>query len=68
MIETERLIIKLLTYNQLEKYIMNDNFLELELKLNETSRSISPELKEALEQTILPIIADSSKNYLYSTL
>ena len=68
MIETERLIIKPLTYNQLEKYILNDNSLELELNLNETSRSISPELKEAFERTILPHVADKSKNYLYSTL
>jgi RimJ/RimL family protein N-acetyltransferase len=68
MIETERLIIKPLTYNQLEKYILNDNSLEEELNLKETSRSISPELKEALEQTILPNVADTSKNYLYSTL
>ena len=68
MIETERLIIKPLTYNQLEKYIRNDNSLEQELNLNETSRSISPELKEALEHTILPNVADTTKNYLYSTL
>jgi ribosomal-protein-alanine N-acetyltransferase len=68
MIETERLIIKPLTYNQLKKYMLNDNSLEEELSLNETSRSISPELKEALEQTILPNVADTSKNYLYSTL
>jgi RimJ/RimL family protein N-acetyltransferase len=68
MVETERLIIKPLTYNQLEKYILNDNSLEKELNLNETSRSISPALKEAFEQTILPNVADTSKNYLYSTL
>ncbi|HCE56525.1 MAG TPA: N-acetyltransferase [Prolixibacteraceae bacterium] len=68
MIETERLIIKPLTYIQLEKYIKNDNSLEEELNLNETSRSISAELKEALEQTILPNVADSSKYSLYSTL
>ena len=68
MIETERLIIKPLTYNQLLKYIQDDNSLEVELKLNETSRIISFELKEALEQTILPNVADSTKNYLFSTL
>ncbi len=68
MIETERLIIKPLTYPQLEKYILNDNSLEQELNMNKTSRSISPELKEALEQTILPNVAETSKNYLYSTL
>ncbi len=68
MIETERLILRPLTHKQLIKYIRLDNSLEAELNLDETSRSISPELKEALEQTILPNVADSNKNYLYSTL
>lgn len=68
MIETERLILKPLTYNQLVKYIKCDNSLEKELNLNESSRTIAPELKEALEHTILPNVADKSKNYLYSTL
>ncbi|SFB16327.1 GNAT family N-acetyltransferase [Algoriphagus aquimarinus] len=68
MIETERLIIKPLSYDQLVKYTKCDNSLEQELNLNETSRTISPELKEAFEQTILPNVADESKNYLYSTL
>lgn len=68
MIETERLILKPLTYDQLVKYIKCDNSLETELNLNETSRRISQELKEAFEQTILPNVADKTKNYLYSTL
>jgi [ribosomal protein S5]-alanine N-acetyltransferase len=68
MIETERLILKPLTYEQLKKYIRLDNSLETELSLNETLRTISPELKEALEKTILPNVADTSKNYLFSTL
>lgn len=68
MIHTERLILKPLTYEQLLKYIKADNSLEEELALNETARIISPALKEALEQTILPNVADTSKNYLYSTL
>ena len=68
MIETERLILKPLTYDQLVKYIKCDNSLEEELNLNETSRKISPALKEAFEQTILPNVADKTKNYLYSTL
>lgn len=68
MIETERLILKPLTYDQLVKYIKADNSLEAELNLNETSRTISPELKEAFEQTILPNVADTIKDYLYSTL
>ncbi|MEQ8581450.1 MAG: GNAT family N-acetyltransferase [Marinoscillum sp.] len=68
MIETERLILKPLTYAQLIKYIKCDNTLEEELNLKETSRTISDELKEAFEQTILPNVADEAKNYLYSTL
>jgi len=68
MIETERLIIKPLTLEQLIKYIESDKSLEIELNLNGTSRTISPDLKEALEQTILPNVADPNKNYLYSTL
>ncbi len=68
MIETNRLIIKPLTYEQLIKYVKCDNSLEAELNLNETSRTISAELKEALENTILPNVADKTKNYLYSTL
>ena len=68
MIETARLILKPLTYDQLVKYTKCDNSLEAELNLNETSRTISLELKEAFEQTILPNVADKTKNYLYSTL
>lgn len=68
MIETERLILKPLTYDQLVKYTKCDNSLEEELNLNKTSRIISPELKEAFEQTILPNVADKTKDFLYSTL
>jgi [ribosomal protein S5]-alanine N-acetyltransferase len=42
MVETERLILKPLTYEQL--------------------------IKEAFEQTILPNVPDTTKNYLFSTL
>ncbi|NHN25015.1 GNAT family N-acetyltransferase [Flavobacterium jejuense] len=68
MIETERLVLKPLTYEQLIKYAKCDNSLEKELNLKETSKTMSPELKEAFEQTILPNVANKSKNYLYSTL
>jgi [ribosomal protein S5]-alanine N-acetyltransferase len=68
MKETERLILEPLNYNQLIKYIRLDNSLETELNLNESKRTISPELKEALEQTILPNVLDPQKNYLFSTL
>ncbi len=68
MIETDRLFIKPLTYEQLKKYTACDNSLEQELNLNPLYRTISAELKEALEHTILLNVADSSKNYLYYTL
>ncbi len=68
MLETNRLILKPLTYEQLEKYIKNDHSLEADLGLNPTSRTISDELKEAFEQTILPNVADKNKDYLFSTL
>jgi len=68
MIETKRLIIKPLTYEQLLKYMKNDNSLEREFGLKESLRTISDELREALEQTILPGVADPCKNSLFSTL
>ncbi len=68
MIETSRLILMPLTYGQLLKYIQCDNSLEEELKLKPTARTMSPELIEAFEQTILPAVADPSRNYLFSTL
>lgn len=68
MIETFRLSIRPLSYDQLLKYTQNDQSLERELHLNDSTRNISPELKEALEQTILPNVAKSGHNYLYSTL
>lgn len=68
MIETERFLLRPLTYDQLIKYIKCDNSLEAEFNLYQTSRTISTELKEALEQTIMPNVADKSKNYLYSTI
>ena len=68
MIETERLILKPLSYEQLVKYTRNDNSLEEELKLEFTNRIISAELQEALEKTILPNVLAANKNYLFSTL
>jgi ribosomal-protein-alanine N-acetyltransferase len=68
MIETNRLTLKPLTYQQMLKYIKNDHSLEAELKLNNSSMVLSPLLIEALEQSILPSVKDESKNYLFSTL
>jgi [ribosomal protein S5]-alanine N-acetyltransferase len=68
MLETERLIIRPLNYEQLLKYLKSDQSLEAELKVNHTPIGISADLKEAFEEVILPNVADKSKNYLFSTL
>lgn len=68
MIETNRLILKPLTYQQMLKYVKNDHSLEAELGLNNSSMVLSPLLKEALKQSILPNVKDENKNYLFSTL
>ncbi|MFH1119246.1 MAG: GNAT family N-acetyltransferase [Bacteroidota bacterium] len=68
MVETNRLILKPLTGDQLQKYLRNDHSLEKELGLEYIDRMISPELKEALEQTIIPGVAGPGRNYFFSTL
>jgi ribosomal-protein-alanine N-acetyltransferase len=68
MTETNRLVIMPLNQTQLAKYIKCDGSLEKELGLEKSSRSISNDLQEALQNTILPSVADKSKNYLYSTI
>lgn len=66
--ETPRLTILALSYDQLVKYVQCDNSLENELGLLGGERTMPPALKEAFEETILPNVADKSKNYLYNTL
>lgn len=68
MLETDRLILKPLTHDQLLKYIKNDQSLERELDIIPTERNIPESLREALEQTILPNVFDQDKDYLYNTL
>jgi RimJ/RimL family protein N-acetyltransferase len=67
VLETERLLIKPLSYDQLKEYTQLDNRLEQTLGLNSFTRTLPEELKEALEQVILPQVA-ISKNHLYATL
>lgn len=68
MIETKRLILRPLTYEQLLKYSNLDGSLEEELNLEKSPRSISPELREALDYGIIQNVADETQNYLFSTL
>lgn len=67
-IETADLYLRPLNQNQLLQYIRMDPELEKGWNLNPVHRDISTELKEALEDTILPSVADKTKNYLFSTL
>lgn len=68
MIETKRLTLIPLTPEQLVKYTQTDGSLEIELGLSENPRTISDELKEALEGTILDNVKNAKKEYLYYTL
>lgn len=66
-IETERLYLHALTYEQLKLYLQNDGSLEKELGIERKHREIHPELKEALEDTLLPSVANNV-NYHFFTL
>lgn len=68
MIETARLQILPLSHDQLIKYIQCDPTLEIELGLQPASRKFSPALVEALEQSILPRVANQKTDFRYVTL
>ena len=68
MLETKRLLIKPLSYNQLVKYIKADDSLENELQLNSNGRAVPEILKEKMSLNILPKVADPTIDYLYVTL
>lgn len=67
LLETERLLIKPLSYSQLQLYVNTDYSLERDLGLEPHPRAISGTVKEALEQVLLPQIAAAGDNYLFST-
>jgi RimJ/RimL family protein N-acetyltransferase len=68
MIDTKRLSLKPLNYEQLLAYTQDKAALDALLGLNATSGYISSDLKEAIEKTMLPALADEKINYLYATL
>jgi RimJ/RimL family protein N-acetyltransferase len=68
MWETNRLILRPLNHGQLIKYLNADPALEAELAVHYAPRTISDELLEALEMTILPAVGYDPKNYLFTTL
>ena len=68
MIETEHLYIRPLPYAQLLKYSLADRSLEQELNVQSLPAGLTPELKEALETSILANVAGAGTDYLYFTL
>jgi [ribosomal protein S5]-alanine N-acetyltransferase len=65
-IETERLYLCPLSYEQLKKYLQNDGSLEKELGIEWKQRNIHPELKEALENTLLSSVTNNAKYHFFT--
>lgn len=68
MIETNRLLVRPLTRAQVVAYARADHALEMELGLQPATGTLSAELEEAIEQVILPSLADETRDPVYSTL
>lgn len=68
MIETLRLKVIPLTYIQLLTYLAAENLLEIELKLKVNNRTISPDVKDMVENFTLPRMKMSTnEDYLFYT-
>jgi len=59
MIETERLLIKPLSYSQLLTYLEANNKLEREWSLRFTGRTLSPDVKKMVRELTLPKIVEA---------
>ncbi len=66
-IETARLYLHPLTYEQLKLYLQNDGSLEKELNIDWQPRDIHPDLRESLQNTLLPEMEDH-QNFHFFTL
>ena len=67
-LETDRLLIVPLSYERLLAYLEAGTRLEEELNLARVQRVVSKELLDAMNETILPAVAASPENYVFSTL
>jgi ribosomal-protein-alanine N-acetyltransferase len=68
MVETDRLIVTPLNYDQLRLYLRGNGKLEKELRLANNVRNVSKEAKESAEYFILPAMKKSvDDNYLFYT-
>lgn len=66
-LETDKLEIIPLDYQQELKYLACNFSLEIELGLNKVDRIISEPLKSVIENIILPNIKNNQKEFLYNT-
>jgi ribosomal-protein-alanine N-acetyltransferase len=68
MVETERLVIVPLNYDQLRLYLKGNGKLEKELQLTTGARNVSDEVKESVEFFILPSMKNTvGDHYLFYT-
>lgn len=68
LLATERLFIVPLNYEQLVMYLQRDGKLEEMLNVEKAPYVIPQDLLDALNEVILPSVADKACNYLYFTL
>lgn len=68
MIETKRLIIKPLSYNELRKYLKSPNELAREMGMIPSQSLIDIETLEAIKRDLLPYMTDSNKDPLFYTM
>ena len=68
MIETKRLILRPLSYDELVKHIKCPNELAKDLKLTPSTSLIEEEVQEAILNDLLPNLSDSTKNPLFFTM
>jgi ribosomal-protein-alanine N-acetyltransferase len=68
MIETKRLIIKPLSYNELKKYLESPNELAGEMGMILSQSLIDIETQEAIKRDLLPYLTDSNKDPLFYTM
>lgn len=68
MIETERLQLKPLQYEELKKYLYQKSILEKEFALEPVQRTINDDIFEILTNIVLPKVKKTTHDYLYHTL
>jgi ribosomal-protein-alanine N-acetyltransferase len=68
MVETERLVIIPLNYDQLRLYLKGNGKLERELRLTVSGRNVSEEVKQSVELFVLPTMKNIiDDHYLFYT-